>query len=565
MNRLWSVIFLLFVLTACASPVPTPPPPASTPTPTPLSDPRLQSAIEGGLRFLAAQYNADVGLLQESPNIGQHRYYLTNDNALAAYVATQVGDADFAQTLRRSLDRYGYHDNDFVEVAWGEVIPWPPLHHKDLVVQKLSDRACDFLNVDETESVGDCILQETHTPDLGVFYDWSSYANLACMGSVNEFNKGNRDIARWLYKTEMSIFDGQGFSDAVVWVDRPGVYETLGLTWCLYAGALLGEPVNGQVLSQLLAQQEPDGGGFHTHYQAVEGRLADPNVETTSLAILALSTLGGTHRLGGLPPAPVLGLPADAVLPVVTPSLAPTPAPVPIPGLQSTIDEGLRFLTAQFNPDLSLLRESRMVAYNSYWLTTDNLLATYALDALGAPALAAEVRAGLAAYGDVHHGLIEALVGASVDWPPYVETQSEVGPLVKMEQRLTGAQYEDWADYVDLALYGALIAHNAGDSELALERYVQALAQFDGVGFPDKAFTEREGDSLYATYKLALALHVGSAMGLPLDSVLFQALMAKQETETGGFITLYDRTGTPQGDANTETTAYALLALARLQ
>ena len=106
-----------------------------------------------------------MGLLQESPNIGQHRYYLTNDNALAAYVATQVGDADFAQTLRRSLDRYGYHDNDFVEVAWGEVIPWPPLHHKDLVVQKLSDRACDFLNVDETGAGGG--LHFTGDPHAG--------------------------------------------------------------------------------------------------------------------------------------------------------------------------------------------------------------------------------------------------------------------------------------------------------------------------------------------------------------------------------------------------------------
>ncbi len=71
------------------------------------------------MRFLAAQYNANVGLLQESPDIGQHRYYLTNDNALAAYVVAQVGDAGFAQTLRRSLDRYGYDSNGFMEVAWG--------------------------------------------------------------------------------------------------------------------------------------------------------------------------------------------------------------------------------------------------------------------------------------------------------------------------------------------------------------------------------------------------------------------------------------------------------------
>lgn len=305
MVRQWPawIIFFLLLLAACASDVP-PPPPAPTPSPTPV--PGLQPAVDAGLRFLAGQFDPAYGLLQESPAIGQHRYYLTNDNALAAYVLAQMGDAGLAQTLRRSLDRYGYRANNFVEVAWGEVIPWPPLHHSDLVVQKLDQGVCDLLNVDETEPVGDCILQETHTPDLGVFYDWSSFSNLACMGAVNEVNQGNLDVARWLYRTQLSTFDGQGWADEA-WRRRDGVYETIGLTWCLYAGALLGEPVNEQALVQLLAQQNPISGGFHTHFRAGEPRLTDPNVETTSLALLALSTLSGAHRLGST--SPVLGLP----------------------------------------------------------------------------------------------------------------------------------------------------------------------------------------------------------------------------------------------------------------
>ncbi|MEZ4638783.1 MAG: hypothetical protein R2856_28100 [Caldilineaceae bacterium] len=47
-------------------------------------------------------------------------------------------------------------------------------------------------------------------------------------------------------------------------------------------------PVHEGVLSVLLEQQDPTTGGFHTHYRADESRLADPNVETTSLALLAL-------------------------------------------------------------------------------------------------------------------------------------------------------------------------------------------------------------------------------------------------------------------------------------
>ena len=258
------------------------------PPSTPISG--LNVPIADGLRFLKGQYNPAYGLLQESPNIGKHRYYLTNDNALAAYVFEQFGEDEMASILRASLDRYGYDSNGFVEVAWGEVIVWPPLHHKDVVVEKKGTGECDFLNSEESGPLADCVLQETHTPDLGFFYDWSSFSNLHCMGAVNEYNKGNLPVARWLYETELSTFDGVGWADEA-WRQRDGVYETIGPVWCLYAGALLGEPVNEVLLSILLAQQNVETGGFHTHYRRDAFQLTDPNVETTSLALLALYTL----------------------------------------------------------------------------------------------------------------------------------------------------------------------------------------------------------------------------------------------------------------------------------
>lgn len=301
-------ILLTLLITACTAVpfVPTVPP---TPAPTPI--PGLDEPIAAGLRFLAGQYNADYSLLQESPNIGQHRYYLTNDNALAAYVFEMAGNAEMADQLRQSLARYGYDSNGFVEVAWGKEIAWPPRHHKDIVVKQLTEGECDFLDTEETGPLADCVLQETHTDDLGHFYDWSSYSNLACMGAVNEYNAGRIEAARRLYEMKLADFDGQGFADAVFWVDRPGVYETLGLAWCAYASALLQAPVHPGILAALLAQQDPITGGFHTHYRADALQMADANVETTSVALLALLTLqngppqrGGLGFPGGPPPNP---------------------------------------------------------------------------------------------------------------------------------------------------------------------------------------------------------------------------------------------------------------------
>jgi len=250
----------------------------------------LDAPIADGLRFLRGQYNPEYGLLQESPNIGRHRYYLTNDNTLAAYVFEKFGEDEMASILRASLDHYGYDSNGFVEVAWGEPIVWPPLHHKDIVVERKSAGECDFLEIEETGPLADCVLQETHTPDLGFFYDWSSFSNLHCMGAVNEYNKGNLAVARWLYETALSTFDGIGWADEA-WRRREGVYETIGPAWCVYAGALIGAAVPENLLAALLAQQNKETGGFHTHYHRDDFQLADPNVETTSLALLALYTL----------------------------------------------------------------------------------------------------------------------------------------------------------------------------------------------------------------------------------------------------------------------------------
>jgi len=263
--------------------------PTSAPAPTPI--PGLDESIAGGLRFLKGQYNPNYGLLQESPAIGQHRYFLTNDNALAAYVFEQLGEKEMAERLRGSLQRYGYDSNGFVEAAWGEAITWPPLHHGNIVVEQKTAGNCDFPGKeDEPPPLADCVFQETHTPDLGFFYDWSSFSNLHCMGAVNEYNRGNLTVAQWLYDTELSTFDGIGWADEA-WRRREGVYETIGPAWCLYAGARLGAPVDSALLQALLAQQDPETGGFHTHYRKDQFRLADPNVETTSLALLALYTL----------------------------------------------------------------------------------------------------------------------------------------------------------------------------------------------------------------------------------------------------------------------------------
>ena len=491
----------------------------------------LQNAIYRGIAFLDSQYNPDTGLLREAPRpLGDvqynHNHYLTNDNALAAFVLeTLDAKAELSAKLRASMLRYGYDHNGFIETAWGVPVRWPPFHHLDVEVQKIG---------------ADHIWQETHVITNGLFYDWSSYSNLAFMAALNEYNLGYHESALRLHRIEMASFDGHGWPDKA-YEDRGGVYETLGVAWALYTGVQIGAPmerVGPQLVEVLLRQQEADG-GFNTHYRAGADRLALPNVETTSMSLLALNAW--LHRNTAPPDLPVV------------------------------IQHATEFLQAQYNFQTGLLRESPVSFPHRYWLNTDNRLVSWALAATGQITLATTLSDTLRAYDDPRHGLIEALRGECVAWPPYTETQTLVATVgaeqIWLETRLSGAPYKDWEEYADLALYGALEAHNRQNLVEARSRYATAIAMFDGIGFADVAFRK---DGKYATYKLALAIYVAKAVGEEPDPDILRSLILKQAPPgasemgmpyAGGFYTLYSSTGLPVGDPNTETTAYAMLAL----
>jgi len=60
------------------------------------------------------------------------------------------------------------------------------------------------------------------------------------------------------------------------------------LAYAVYTAGLLDLPPDPRVLASLLVRQDPQTGDFHTHFTADQPRLADPNVEITSVALLAL-------------------------------------------------------------------------------------------------------------------------------------------------------------------------------------------------------------------------------------------------------------------------------------
>ena len=244
-----------------------------------------------------------------------------------------------------------------------------------------------------------------------------------------------------------------------------------------------------------------------------------------------------------------------------TPPSYPAPSSLPSQALCFSIQQGLVFLNARYNLTLGLLNESPQVAPDKYWLTNDNALAAFIFSKLGQPELSAVINTSMLRYGYNSNGLIDVVWGTPVSFPPYVGRQVmllKVGTSeVWQELHSDGPRFEDWADYSNLGFLGALNEYQQGHVPESLSIFSNTLAQFDGTGFHDKAFNGQ-----YETYKLALALYVGTTIHAPIPNgdALFKILKSTQAMD-GGFITHYRDLNTFEGDANTETTSLALLAL----
>lgn len=229
----------------------------------------------------------------------------------------------------------------------------------------------------------------------------------------------------------------------------------------------------------------------------------------------------------------------------------------------SSIQSGLDYLTNQYNLEIGLLRESPNVSKNKYWLTNDNTLVAFTFLELGEIKESLNLTNFITQYDSKENGIIEVLWQKRIRIPPHASQIVLIKKIgeneIWQEKHFDGPIMEDYLDYANLGFLTALNHYYQGDQAMALNTYQYTLQIYDGIGFKDKAF-----NGTYETYKIALALYVGSIIDAPNDEIetMLKTLLTLQNTN-GGFFTHYTPTKEPIGDTNTETTAYAILALMR--
>lgn len=247
------------------------------------------------------------------------------------------------------------------------------------------------------------------------------------------------------------------------------------------------------------------------------------------------------------------------------------------------VEKAVNFLlNSQFNQSLGLCRDSPNVAPNVYWLVSDNLWAWKALEMANESGLSNAAEAGATAeeikikltelaanYGlptdsnglPVSHAH-EAVIG-DVALPPY--NTSAAYTLFKNDYVMNitlrnGTVMRNWAQYADLLLYAALSCHWQGNNTEALGYYQKATQMWIEA---DKGVKDITVNETYDTYKVALLLYTSRTLGksLVFESELVNKILSQQNESNGGIVTNYYGNGTLEGDANTETTSIAIIAL----
>ena len=224
----------------------------------------------------------------------------------------------------------------------------------------------------------------------------------------------------------------------------------------------------------------------------------------------------------------------------------------PLAAFQPYLGRSLSYLARQVDAT-GLLHATPDEGATRHWLAPDNQLALWAFEAAHATETATKLRTALATTPPATHGLIEAMHGEAIPWPPHAAVQQEVQPGIWLET-YGGEAIPDWESDCALDLIAALHAWNGGDKGEATRLYAEAMGKFD-----DSGCRRPEPPGSYRTRDLALAIFTGARIGEQVDRSRIDTLLALQ-TPSGGFTSEYTAEG-PQGDATTVDTAYVALAL----
>ncbi len=274
--------------------------------------------------FLKGLYNPSLGLVRSGPN--SRVYYIASDNLLAEKALSSC-DPTVSKAINQSISSCCNKGYDAMHEALLGAGIHVPINNSAIYTVANSTTSKLFRGVTPTAAGGNyTVLREVHNA-TGIFPD-CTYADVTVYTALELKLEGNTTGVQHERDCLSLMFDGKGLIDESFKDgsgSEHGIYQTYKLALYLYALQVTGSYYYGEE-DNLFRTQGPDG-GFHTGYDQL-GTYAgtQENAETTSIAILAISSLSTSpfpfpFPLFSIPPWTIylfIGLAATAVVLVIT-------------------------------------------------------------------------------------------------------------------------------------------------------------------------------------------------------------------------------------------------------
>ncbi|MFO1020908.1 MAG: hypothetical protein U0903_09460 [Planctomycetales bacterium] len=209
----------------------------------------------------------DLHLLPEYR--GADVYWLYHDNYLAAKVLAET-NPKLSRSIRTAIKSYGVAQSGKIEILFGESPQGLPYKQYELT---------------DVRRIGKKLIR-TEVVKKDLLLGWEKYADLLFFAAMAEKDPHK---ARAHFEAGMKMWSGLGFEDAVVKHHKQYATYKLALSLIAAKKLAISHPHKQPVVERLLALQGPVG-GWITDYDLQAKPVGLANVETTSLAILALQT-----------------------------------------------------------------------------------------------------------------------------------------------------------------------------------------------------------------------------------------------------------------------------------
>jgi hypothetical protein len=230
----------------------------------------LTVAASKGRQFLVGLYDPGIGLLPEYQSAKV--YWLFHDNYLAAK-ALKNSHSDLAQRIEKAIHSFGVTESGKIEIVFDEAKQPLPFRHPELI---------------EVKRYGEKIVKTEVLTDQE-FRGWEDYADLLLLASMS-LSKSDVAAAKQRFNQTLAMWDGTGLKDRVT--AKTGKYAVYKLALAVIAAHRLNEwPSTMNAIVDRLLRQQAECGGWITDYAADGKPVGLANVETTSLAVLALDAI----------------------------------------------------------------------------------------------------------------------------------------------------------------------------------------------------------------------------------------------------------------------------------